>query len=221
MLGQRIRQVRRERSLTLQEVAQVLGVTRACVSKWETGATQPDLKRLGELAAVLGLSTGELVSTASGGNARSGEQDRKATPSGYPVVSLSHGAPLEELLSKCTRHHPSPHTLSESAFFVALGGYMVAHFGLTSVPRDALLLVEPAAQAHSGDLVLVHSKALGYQVLAARDNGGQLELVSLGIKLAHLGPVSDATVMGVVIESVSTEDLRGFALRHAPKLLFA
>jgi hypothetical protein len=98
---------------------------------------------------------------------------------------------------------------------------MVAHFGLTGVPRDALLLVEPAAQAHSGDLVLVHSKALGYQVLAARDNGGQLELVSLGIKLAQLGPVSDATVMGVVIESVSTEDLRGFALRHAPKLLFA
>lgn len=221
MLGQRIRQLRREKSLTLQQVAQALGVTRACVSKWETGATQPDLTRIGELATVLGLSTGDLVSTASGRNAHEDEQGRKATPSGYPVVSLLHGAPLEELLSKCTRHHPSPHTLSESAFFVALGGYMVAHYGLTGVPRDALLLVEPAAQAHSGDLVLVYSKALGYQVLAARDNGGHLEHVSLGIKLSHLGPISDATVIGVVIESVSAEDLRGFALRHAPQLLFA
>lgn len=217
MLGQRIRQLRREKSLTLQQVAQVLGVTRACVSKWETGASQPDLTRIGELAAVLGLSTGELVSAPAEANAH----DSKATSKGYPVVSLSHGAPLKDLLSKCAWYHPSPHTLSESAFFVALSGYMVAHFGLTGVPRDALLLVEPAAQAHSGDLVLAHSKALGYQVLAARDNGGQLEHVSLGIKLAHLGPVSDATIIGVVLESVSTQDLRGFALRLSPQLLFA
>jgi transcriptional regulator with XRE-family HTH domain len=221
MLGQRIRQLRREKSLTLQQVAQVLGVTRACVSKWETGASEPDLTRLGELAAVLGLSTGELVSAPPEANAHASEQDSKATSKGYPVVSLSHGAPLKDLLSKCTWHHPSPHTLSESAFFVALSGYMVAHFGLTGVPRDALLLVEPAAQAHSGDLVLAHSKALGYQVLAARDNGGQLEHVSLGAKLTHLGPVPDATVIGVVLESVSTQDLRGFALRLSPQLLFA
>jgi len=221
MLGQRIRRLRRERSLTLQQVAQVLGVTRACVSKWETGASQPDLTRLGELAGVLGLSTGELVSAPSERNAQANEQVSKATSKGYPVVSLSHGTPLKDLLSQSTWYHPSPRTLSESAFFVALSGYMVAHFGLTGMPRDALLLVEPAAQAHSGDLVLVHSKALGYQVLAARDNGGQLEHISLGIKLAHLGPVSDATVIGVVLESVSTQDLRGYALRLSPQLLFA
>ena len=62
---------------------------------------------------------------------------------------------------------------------------------------------------------------LGYQILAARDNGGQLEHASLGIKLSHLGPISDATVIGVVLESVDTQDLRGFALRLSPQLLFA
>lgn len=216
MLGQRIRQLRREKSLTLQQVAQALGVTRACVSKWETGATQPDLTRLGELAAVLGLSTGELVSAAPDDTGHGSKHDSNFSSRAYPVVSLSHGAPLKDLLSQSTWHHPGPRTLSDGAFFVALSGYMVAHFGLTGVPRGALLLVEPAAHAHSGDLVLTHSKALGYQVLAARDNGGQLEHVSLGIKLSHLGPISDATVIGVVLESVSAQDLRGFALRLSP-----
>ena len=221
MLGQRIRQLRREKSLTLQQVAQVLGVTRACVSKWETGASQPDLTRLGELAAVLGLSTGELVSEPSEGNAHASEHDSKATSKCYPVVSLSHGAPLKDLLSKCTWHHPSTHTLSESAFFVALSGYMVAHFGLTGVPRDTLLLVEPAAQAHSGDLVLAQTKQLGYQVLAVRDGPTRLQYLSLGIKLVHLGPLEDVTVHGVVIEAVSAINLRGYALRQSPQLLLA
>ncbi len=222
MLGQRIRQLRREKSLTLQQVAQSLGVTRACVSKWETGASQPDLTRLGELAAVLGMSTGELVSAAAPDDIGHGSNhDSNFSSRAYPVVSLSHGTPIKDLLSQSTWHHPSPRTLSAGAFFVALSGYMVAHFGLTGVPRDALLLVEPAAEAHSGDLVLTHSKALGYQVLAARDNGGQLEYLSLGIKLSHLGPISDVTVVGVVLESVSAQDLRGFALRLSPQLLFA
>jgi transcriptional regulator with XRE-family HTH domain len=221
MLGQRIRQLRREKSLTLQQVAQSLGVTRACVSKWETGASQPDLTRLGELAAVLGLSTSELVSTPSDDIGRGSKYELSAPPTCYPVVSLSHGTPLKDLISQSTWHHPSPRTLSAGAFFVALSDYMVAHFGLTGVPREALLLVEPAAQAHSGDLVLTHSKTLGYQVLAARENGGQLEHVSLGIKLSHLGPISDATVIGVVLESIDTQDLRGFALRLSPQLLFA
>ena len=221
MLGQRIRQLRREKSLTLQQVAQVLGVTRACVSKWETGVTQPDLTRLGELAATLGLSTSELLSPSPEDNVLGTDRSSNATRTGYPVIPLSHGTPLSDLLSKSTWHHPSQHPLSAGAFFVALSGYMVAHFGLTGVPRGALLLVEPAAQAHSGDLVLAHSKALGYQVLAARDNGGHLEHVSLGIKLAHLGPITDASIIGVVLESVSTQDLRGFALRLSPQMLFA
>lgn len=219
MLGQRIRQLRRDRSLTLQQVADDLGVTRACVSKWETGASKPDLSRLAQLAAVLGLSASDLFREPAVGS--KSEPATRAQLADYPVVSLAHGATLDELLGASARRHPSPRKLSSRAFFVSLGGYMVAHFGLNDVPREALLLVEPEAQAHSGDLVLAHTQALGYQVLAARDHGGKLEHVSLGIKLSHLGPIADATVIGVVLESVSSQDLRGFALRHAPQLLFA
>jgi transcriptional regulator with XRE-family HTH domain len=213
MLAQRLRQLRKDKSLTLQQVAKELGVTRACVSKWETGASQPDIARLSEIAAVYSLSTSDLLSESS-------STDPAAPPS-YPVISLVNGEPIEALLSATRRRFASHSAHSVSAFFVALGDYMVAHFGLSGVPRDALLLVEPEAQAYSGDLVLAHSKALGYQVLAGRDNGGQLELISMGIKLAHLGPIADAKTIGVVVEAVSSQPLRGFALRHSPKMLFA
>jgi transcriptional regulator with XRE-family HTH domain len=217
MLGQRLRQVRKEKSLTLQQVADALGVTRACVSKWETGTSSPDLIRLESIANVLGLSARDLL-----GNNHSSSERPQVTD--YPVLTLEHGTPFEDLLSKqgsSSRRYPSPHPLSPSAFFVALGGYMVAHFGLDGVPRGALLLIEPQARPQSGDLVLAHSKSLGYQVLAVRDGPTKQEYLSLGIKLSHLGPIEDAAVLGVAIEAVNTQSLRGFALRQSPQLLFA
>lgn len=214
MLGLRLRQLRKEKSLTLQLVAQELGVTRACVSKWETGVSKPDLDRLGALATVLGVSASDLFSASA-------PPGSSSTLSGYPVISLVNGLTIQELIASSSLRQPSPRLVSSRAFFVALEGYMVAHFGLTGVPREALLLVDPETNANSGDLVLIHSRSLGYQVLAVRDKGGQLEHVSLGIKLSHLGPISDAAFLGVVLESVNTQGLRGFALRHAPQLLFA
>jgi transcriptional regulator with XRE-family HTH domain len=216
MLGQRLRQLRKEKSLTLQQVAGELGVTRACVSKWETGTSSPDLNRLERLANVFGLSARDLLDSSPDSTVPHQVND-------YPVLTLEHGAPITALLDrqKARRRYPSPHPLSPDAFFVALGGYMVAHFGLDGVPREALLLVEPQAQAHSGDLVLAHTKSLGYQVLAVRDGSTKQEFLSLGIKLAHLGPIDDVTVYGVVIEAVNTQNLRGFALHQSPKLLFA
>jgi transcriptional regulator with XRE-family HTH domain len=216
MLGQRLRQLRKEKSLTLQQVADALGVTRACVSKWETGTSSPDLNRLESLANVFGLSARDLLDNSPGTAAPHQVSD-------YPVLTLEHGAPMAALLdrNKARRRYPSPHPLSADAFFVALGGYMVAHFGLEGVPREALLLVEPQAHPHSGDLVLAHTKSLGYQVLAVRDGPTKQEYLSLGIKLAHLGPIDDATIYGVVIEAVNTQNLRGYALHQSPKLLFA
>lgn len=218
MLGQRLRQLRKEKSLTLQQVADELGVTRACVSKWETGTSSPDLNRLVSLANVFGLAARDLL-----GDSPHADAPHAHRVSDYPVVTLEHGTPIAALLDRhrTGRRYPSPHHLSQDAFYVALGGYMVAHYGLNGVPRDALLLVDPHAQPHSGDLVLAHTKSLGYQVLAVRDGPSQLEFLSLGIKLAHLGPISDVTVHGVIVEAVSTQSLRGFALHHAPQLLFA
>jgi transcriptional regulator with XRE-family HTH domain len=219
MLSQRLRQLRKERSLTLQMVADHLGVTRASASKWETGASHPDFKRLDALAKLYGVTTPELLgSPAPQQHVRS-----------LPVVYLDYGSPIEELLERARKQagFPTRLSVSDRAFYVALGGYMTANFGLGDVDRQALLLVEPDGRPGHGDLVLARTKSLGYQVLAARatqgaedasvgvgGEGGTLHFVSLGIKLAHLGALSDAQPIGLVIEAVSTVTLLGFALRQ-------
>ncbi len=275
MLSQRLRQLRKERSLTLQEVADHLGVTRASASKWETGLSHPSFKRLDALAKLYGVSTPELLSSPTCDlNAPSTNdsppptqpkqhsqpnqpnQPNETTHPGYPsphgdlapsgasrnlpVVYLDYTTPIEVLLERARRQAGFPNRLpvSEGAFFVALGGYMTAHFGLRGVPRDALLLVDPARPPHHGDLVLVRTKGLDYQVVAARHGGGResgegeegdgdagrgeggLKFVSLGIKLAHLGPLPDVQPLGVVIEAVSALPLLGFAL-HQPSFSLA
>lgn len=56
-----IRQMRRERRLTQEQLAEVLGVTVGAVSKWETGLSIPDIGLIMELAAFFDTSVDVLL----------------------------------------------------------------------------------------------------------------------------------------------------------------
>ena len=60
-LGARIKRLRQERDLTLQHVADELGLTPAAISHWESGRIVPKSKKLEDLAKVLRVSVGELA----------------------------------------------------------------------------------------------------------------------------------------------------------------
>jgi len=66
MIGQRIRELRASKGLTLQQVATALGVTRASVSKWEQGHSHPEYSRLDELARLFGVPAAHLLSEGKG-----------------------------------------------------------------------------------------------------------------------------------------------------------
>lgn len=57
-----IRQKRLEKGLTQEQVANYLGVTTPAVSKWETGATYPDIVLLPALARLLDTDLNTLLS---------------------------------------------------------------------------------------------------------------------------------------------------------------
>ena len=215
MLGQRLRQLRNEKSLTLQQVADALGVTRACVSKWETGRSQPDLDTINAIGAVFGFTASELVATQS--------FDGELKFRNYPVITLENGIPLNDLIQKYRglRRYPSGNQPSPEAFFVALDDFMSTNFGLKEFKSNSLLLIDPSAQPTIGDLVLTLTVNLGYQVLAVREAAGQPEYFSLGEKLSQLGALQGVEVLGLVIEAVHNEDLRGYVLRHVPDLLLS
>ena len=79
-LGKNIYELRKAKAVTQEELAAELGVTAAAVSKWEKGATLPDVLMVCALADHFGVTTDELL-----GRIRelkklvvmAGEQDRK------------------------------------------------------------------------------------------------------------------------------------------------
>lgn len=60
--GEKIKQVREEKGMTQQSLAERLYVTRQAVSRWECGARYPDLLTAKKLATILEVSLDELLS---------------------------------------------------------------------------------------------------------------------------------------------------------------
>lgn len=60
-LGEILIQNRRQRGVTQDELAEYMGVSRAAVSKWETGTTYPDILMLPRLASYFDLTIDELL----------------------------------------------------------------------------------------------------------------------------------------------------------------
>lgn len=56
-----IARLRRQRGISQQQLAERMGVAFQTVSKWETGATMPDIAMLPELAAYFQVSVDQLL----------------------------------------------------------------------------------------------------------------------------------------------------------------
>ncbi len=60
-IGENIRNFRKKNDLTQEAFADRLGVTYQSVSRWENGATYPDLELIPAIAAALAISVDELL----------------------------------------------------------------------------------------------------------------------------------------------------------------
>lgn len=61
-LPEKLYELRKASGLSQEELAEKLGVSRQAVSKWESGAAQPEIGKLGELSRIFGVSVDELLS---------------------------------------------------------------------------------------------------------------------------------------------------------------
>lgn len=59
-LGEKIKSLRKQKNISQEVLAQVLGVTFQAVSKWETGAAMPDVAMIPAIARFFEVSTDEL-----------------------------------------------------------------------------------------------------------------------------------------------------------------
>ena len=60
-ISQRIKELRKENNISQLELAEKCSVKQSCVSKWERGATLPDIIMLAKLAEIFSVSTDYLL----------------------------------------------------------------------------------------------------------------------------------------------------------------
>lgn len=60
-IGERIKELRTKKGLTLQQVGDAFGITRASVAGWERGDSRPDQEKLSTLAELFGTSVEYLL----------------------------------------------------------------------------------------------------------------------------------------------------------------
>lgn len=60
-VGQFLKELRNEKSITQAELAEMLGVSNRSISRWENGATMPDFDLLIDLAKYFDIEVGEIL----------------------------------------------------------------------------------------------------------------------------------------------------------------
>lgn len=99
--GAMIRQLRENRGMTQQALAEKLTVSDKTVSKWETGRGYPDISLLEPLAAALGVSLIELISGSSVTNSNRSFNMRRVKFYVCPVCGNVMTATGEAVVSCC------------------------------------------------------------------------------------------------------------------------
>lgn len=81
-IGAFIRQIRKEKGMTQEQLAELLGTSQRSVSRWENGKTMPDLSLYEPLCEALGIQVSELL------YAKKMTSDEKATQGETSALNL-------------------------------------------------------------------------------------------------------------------------------------
>lgn len=82
MIGKNLQMLRKQKNLTQEALAEMVGVARQTIAKWEGGESVPDLEAAGRLASVLDVVLDDLV------NAPAEELDEESGLKGKHLFGL-------------------------------------------------------------------------------------------------------------------------------------
>ena len=85
-IGRLLQELRKEKGLTQEQLAERMGVARRTVSRWETGSNMPDLDILMELADLYAVDLREILS----GERKSERMDREMKETVLQVADYSN-----------------------------------------------------------------------------------------------------------------------------------
>lgn len=98
--AENLKQIRKERDISQEELAELLTASRQAVSKWEQGAGYPEMEKMILLSEKLNVSLDELVF----GQRKSGAPSQPVQPSGRIMIKSADG----KQIVNCRKVLPSP-----------------------------------------------------------------------------------------------------------------
>ena len=104
-IGEKICQLRKERGMTQEMLAEQLVISAQAISKWERGIANPDLELIPRIAKLFSISTDELLGLSSPKAAES-ELEKRITPLERLLEMLTakdEGASKEIMLREAPR----------------------------------------------------------------------------------------------------------------------
>lgn len=137
-IGRILTKHRHQRNITQDELAEYMGVSKASVSKWETGATYPDITLLPRLATFFNISIDELM----GYEPQMTKKDIRKLCS-----QLSHDfsvKPFEQVMEQC--REISKKYFSCPPLLFQIGSLYVNHCVLAKTPQQSLAVLEEAME---------------------------------------------------------------------------
>ena len=93
--SENLKQIRKEKQLSQEELAEILNVSRQAISKWEQGVGYPEVEKLLLLSSKLNISLDSLMSTEI-----AQEVDSKNTKVTGTIIIMS---PHENVVATCNK----------------------------------------------------------------------------------------------------------------------
>lgn len=111
------KKLRKNRSMTQEQIAEVLSVSPQAVSRWETGATYPDIALLPAIAEFFETTVDALLGT---GKARAQERIQSLLHRGHELCDAGELVEANDLLRSAVREFPNSYELQYALFEVLL-----------------------------------------------------------------------------------------------------
>lgn len=159
-LAENIRKFRTDADLTQAKLADLVGVTRATVTQWETGWSQPRMGAVEKLSKVLGVSMSELV---DGGNIKrvpgaiTPSEPRKAY---LPLLGKVHAGDAQEP-QVLDERISLPYEVWErhrDGYFLQVEGQCMSRI----YPEGSYILIDPAQRPVNGSIAVVSIDGADY-----------------------------------------------------------
>lgn len=205
MLSEKIASLRRREGWSQEELAERLGVSRQSVSKWESGAAQPDIERVVALSDTFGVSTDYLLRDGVGEAEaelptpeviRPAQEEEKG-PAGLRLVTMAE-------VSRYLENH------RQCAPLIALGVGMCA---ACPAPLMALLgLYGPACWPWMGKRLAV---ALGVGLLIVTVAAAVGLFISIGFRMKRYTYLErDRYTMPDAVKASIEDELKQYQPQH-------